>query len=67
MCGICGKLSWNGTSPPADRDLLRNMMMEAIRHRGPDDEGMYLSGPVALGHKRLKIAGPGHKKIKTTK
>lgn len=54
MCGICGKLSLNGTRPPADRELLQKMM-DTIRHRGPDDEGMYFSGPVALGHKRLKI------------
>ncbi len=54
MCGICGKLSLNGTRPPADRELLQKMM-DTIHHRGPDDEGAYLSGPVALGHKRLKI------------
>ena len=30
-------------------------MMEAIRHRGPDDEGQYLRGPVALGSRRLSI------------
>jgi asparagine synthase (glutamine-hydrolysing) len=30
-------------------------MMETIRHRGPDDEGMYVSGPVGLGHRRLSI------------
>jgi asparagine synthase (glutamine-hydrolysing) len=30
-------------------------MIETIRHRGPDDEGMYVSGPVGLGHRRLSI------------
>jgi asparagine synthase (glutamine-hydrolysing) len=30
-------------------------MMETIRHRGPDDEGVYVSGPVGLGHRRLSI------------
>jgi asparagine synthase (glutamine-hydrolysing) len=30
-------------------------MMAAIRHRGPDGSGMYLRGPVGLGHLRLSI------------
>ncbi len=34
-------------------------------HRGPDDEGCYLSGPVGLGMRRLKIIdlGGGHQPI----
>ena len=30
-------------------------MMATMHHRGPDDEGMYLSGNVGLGHRRLSI------------
>jgi asparagine synthase (glutamine-hydrolysing) len=30
-------------------------MLDPISHRGPDAEGIYTSGPVGLGHKRLKI------------
>ena len=30
-------------------------MNARIRHRGPDDEGYYLSGRVGLGHRRLSI------------
>ncbi len=30
-------------------------MLSSIDHRGPDDEGLYRSGPVGLGHRRLKI------------
>jgi asparagine synthase (glutamine-hydrolysing) len=30
-------------------------MADTIRHRGPDDEGYYVSGPVALGFRRLSI------------
>jgi asparagine synthase (glutamine-hydrolysing) len=53
MCGICGFVQY-GLARPGDRTALRRMM-EAIRHRGPDDEGEFLSGPVALGNRRLSI------------
>jgi len=54
MCGICGKLVANDATAQVSRDLIASMM-EPIRHRGPDDEGMYVSGPVGLGHRRLSI------------
>jgi asparagine synthase (glutamine-hydrolysing) len=41
-------------SEPVARGLLQTMM-NSIRHRGPDDQGTYFSGPVALGHLRLSI------------
>jgi asparagine synthase (glutamine-hydrolysing) len=54
MCGICGKLVVHGQAAPPDQVLLRSMM-DTIRHRGPDDEGMYISGSIGLGHRRLSI------------
>jgi len=30
-------------------------MMDSMRHRGPDDEGLYVSGSIGLGHRRLSI------------
>ena len=51
MCGICGKLSW---SEPPELDLI-NRMNSRIAHRGPDANGVWASGPVALGHRRLSI------------
>jgi asparagine synthase (glutamine-hydrolysing) len=30
-------------------------MTTTLAHRGPDDEGYYVAGPVALGHRRLQI------------
>jgi len=30
-------------------------MVARISHRGPDSEGVWLAGPVALGHRRLSI------------
>jgi asparagine synthase (glutamine-hydrolysing) len=53
MCGICGKLNFH-RQEPVDPVLLRQMM-DLIRHRGPDESGEYLSGPVGLGHRRLSI------------
>lgn len=53
MCGICGKYMFDReASVPAG--LLREMA-DSIRHRGPDDEGYYLDGPVGLAFRRLSI------------
>ena len=30
-------------------------MADSMRHRGPDDEGYYISGQIGLGHRRLSI------------
>jgi len=53
MCGICGKLVFDhqATISPT----LVKAMADSIRHRGPDDEGYYVSGPVGLGFRRLSI------------
>ena len=53
MCGICGKLNFDGHRA-VDLDLL-GTMLATIHHRGPDDEGKYVSGPVGLGFRRLSI------------
>ena len=52
MCGICGVL--NTDSSPADAGLIEKMVA-TIRHRGPDDYGVYAKGNVGLGHARLSI------------
>lgn len=53
MCGICGKLQFDGEER-IEPELL-DRMMATISHRGPDGCGKHLSGPVALGHTRLAI------------
>jgi asparagine synthase (glutamine-hydrolysing) len=53
MCGICGKFAF-GSDAAVDPSLLTKMA-DAIRHRGPDDEGFYVSGQVGLGFRRLSI------------
>ena len=53
MCGISGFLN-RDPARPADEALLRRMT-EVIAHRGPDGSGVFVEGPVALGHRRLSI------------
>jgi asparagine synthase (glutamine-hydrolysing) len=52
MCGIAGFVNWNGE--PASERLLK-AMTDRLAHRGPDGEGQYVCGQVALGHRRLSI------------
>jgi len=52
MCGIAGFLRLDG-APADERRLAR--MLASIVHRGPDDEGRHVAGPVALGTRRLSI------------
>ena len=52
MCGIAGIVRNDGKQ--IDQDLLARMC-EAIRHRGPDDDGFYINGSVGLGMRRLAI------------
>lgn len=47
MCGIAG-FTWK------DEKLLKNMMGK-LKHRGPDDSGIYIDDRVSLGHQRLSI------------
>ena len=47
MCGIAG-FNWT------DEPLVRTMTA-SLRHRGPDDEGLFVDGQVSLGHRRLSI------------
>jgi asparagine synthase (glutamine-hydrolysing) len=53
MCGITGILTLNPNAS-VSRECIQKMT-DAVRHRGPDDEGIYLNGCVALGHRRLAI------------
>lgn len=52
MCGIVGLFNLSGE--PASPALVQRMTSMLV-HRGPDDEGAYTDGPIALGHRRLSI------------
>ena len=53
MCGIVGMCDWSGRHTP-EVGLLRRML-GIIRHRGPDEYGLYLDHKVGLGSARLSI------------
>ncbi|MEW6506956.1 MAG: asparagine synthase (glutamine-hydrolyzing) [Bacteroidota bacterium] len=52
MCGILGIFNLDGKPFPLNQ---LKKMAEKIAHRGPDGEGYYLDGGIALAHKRLAI------------
>jgi len=52
MCGICGELRLDGAA--ADVTAVGRMTQQMHR-RGPDGSGVHAAGPVALGHRRLKV------------
>jgi asparagine synthase (glutamine-hydrolysing) len=62
MCGIAGFILRQGARP--ERDGLARMAA-CLAHRGPDDSGIYVDGPVGLAQTRLSIIGlaTGHQPI----
>lgn len=53
MCGICGKINFDRQKSVA-LSLVKTMA-DTLHHRGPDDDGYYVSTPVGLGFRRLSI------------
>lgn len=64
MCGIAGLFDLRPGDPAARRAVVEAMLARLV-HRGPDDEGGYVDGPVALGCRRLAIVdvAGGHQPI----
>jgi len=54
MCGIAGLYNFG-----LHADDLLCRMISVLRHRGPDETGIYIDPQVALGHARLSIVGLG--------
>ncbi|MDO5559966.1 MAG: asparagine synthase (glutamine-hydrolyzing) [Oscillospiraceae bacterium] len=50
MCGYVGF-----TNCIDNANIVIKKMMDKIKHRGPDGEGQYVDGDIALGHRRLSI------------
>jgi len=56
MCGICGIVDYSSGANVKEETIRR--MCGALKHRGPDDEGVFVgqgSPSVGLGHRRLSI------------
>src|SRR5256886_15354714 len=53
MCGICRLYNFANSAPVERRNI--EAMTNSIAHRGPDDEGYFIEGPVGLGFRRLSI------------
>jgi len=53
VCGIVGNVLARADRTP-DASVLKRMA-DRITHRGPDDEGFLMRGPIGLGIRRLKI------------
>ncbi len=52
MCGIAGIINYQNQ----EKDISKlESMLRAIRHRGPDDSGIYLSAHASLGNVRLNV------------
>src|SRR3954470_23697141 len=66
MCGIAGfaDITAGESTAAADRTRL-GRMCDVMRHRGPDDEGVYVEPGVAIGMRRLSIIdlSTGHQPI----
>ncbi len=63
MCGIAGIVHSDPNVHVTGESLRR--MCDAIRHRGPDDDGYFAEGPAGLGMRRLSIidVARGHQPI----
>ncbi len=53
MCGIAGIINYHKDKPCVEKNV--EAMCNVIKHRGPDDSGVFTDGEVGLGHRRLSI------------
>jgi asparagine synthase (glutamine-hydrolysing) len=63
MCGLCGVALDDPRRSPEPAAIAR--MAQSIAHRGPDDQGVWVRGPLAVGFRRLSIidVAGGHQPI----
>ena len=54
MCGIAGLLTPKSVNADRTLPIVQNMT-RSLAHRGPDAEGYWTEGELALGHRRLSI------------
>ena len=54
MCGIAGIYNYHSINEPSTERNVKNML-SLIRHRGPDESGVYLDQNIGIGNVRLSI------------
>jgi asparagine synthase (glutamine-hydrolyzing) len=54
-CGILGALVHDTNVVPENLKRRFNIMLDSLKHRGPDGYGVYCEGNIILGHRRLSI------------
>lgn len=54
MCGIAGLFNYHSEAEPSINESVKKML-SLIKHRGPDESGIYLHQNVAIGSVRLSI------------
>lgn len=55
MCGLAGFVDFGNAVPADERERTLRTMSQRLAHRGPDDQGIWMEGPVGLAHRRLAI------------
>jgi len=58
MCGICGVVQVDGRPRPVVDTEALAVLTDTMRHRGPDDRGMFTDDGIALGARRLSVMDP---------
>ncbi len=57
MCGICGIFEFRAGT---DKETVTRRMMSVMKHRGPDDEGVWSDKKISMGFVRLSIIDLNH-------
>ena len=57
MCGISG-IAFSPRSSREVTEAILVRMRDVLQHRGPDDAGLFIEGPIGLAHRRLEHRWP---------
>ena len=59
MCGISG-IAYSSKRRSDVNETVLVRMRDVITHRGPDDAGLFIEGPIGIAHRRLSIVDLAH-------
>lgn len=55
MCGIAGIVDFSGLANAGNASAAVTRMLDAMRYRGPDGDGLFADTHAVLGHRRLAV------------